>query len=397
MAHGTPTALDGGRFRRMTRGPPSSSWSPRPWPSPPPGPGPAPRPPRRRSRAGVVGQEGLELDHRPGGVVAVLVEDHAPEEVGVGEGGVGGHRPVEGLQRLVGQTRPLEEPAPVGEGFDVVGLVDQDLVVELEGLDRLAVGLQGQGLGHPIVAGGRVARDGAGDRLARAASAGEEHHRHPGQGGDDERHPQADGQRPLATGDGHVGRTPPGARTGRAGTVGRGAACARAAARRVGAVGRGTACGGSAAGGRVARARRPGGRRGVRPALRLAPARQGHPGRLDRSQDGRRPGGVVVLQHRVVVVGHLACGPLLLQVTERLEQDVTLLLQGGQVVVAHGDRRACSTRRRSSSEGPARAACRRRRTRTTASPPTTTTAATTGRAQTTSPSPLVSGRRLMFG
>ena len=71
----------------------------------------------------VVGEEGLELDHRPGRVVAVLVEEHPPEEVGVGVGGVDGHGLVERLQRLVGQPRPLEQPAPVGKGLDVARVV----------------------------------------------------------------------------------------------------------------------------------------------------------------------------------------------------------------------------------------------------------------------------------
>ena len=116
--------------------------------------------------------------------------------------------------------------------------------------------------------------------------------------------------------------------------------------------------------------RRPGGRRPGRRAPRPGPRRQ-HPehhgqpapgrprgpacaGRgplVELAEHGRRPGGVVVLEGGVVLLVDVARLVLALEVLQRAQQEVALLLERvwPRCGVAHRSCRACSTRARSSS------------------------------------------------
>src|SRR5207253_1777604 len=91
---------------------------------------------------GVGCEEGAVLGDGPGRVVLAVPQHPAAEEVRVGETGVGRDGPVERLQRSVGEIGGAgleEEPAAVRERLDVVGLGLQNLVVELERVEVVAL------------------------------------------------------------------------------------------------------------------------------------------------------------------------------------------------------------------------------------------------------------------
>ena len=80
----------------------------------------------------VVGQKRLELGDGPGGITTVAVDDHTPEEVGVGVRRIDGDGLIERGDGEVAETGSGEQPALVGERFDVLGVVLQDRVVRPE-------------------------------------------------------------------------------------------------------------------------------------------------------------------------------------------------------------------------------------------------------------------------